>query len=57
MHALDAGTVGETWHALGVSLPRPRAILIASAHWEAALPMLGGAPKPDTIHEIGRAHV
>lgn len=52
MHALEAGAAGEAWRALGTSLPRPQAILVASAHWEAALPMLGGASKPDTIHDF-----
>lgn len=52
MHALDAGAAGEAWRRLGDTLPRPRAILIASAHWEASMPMLGGAPKPETIHDF-----
>jgi 4,5-DOPA dioxygenase extradiol len=52
MHALEAGAAGEVWRGLGTSLPRPQAILIASAHWEASLPMLGGAPAPETIHDF-----
>ena len=45
MHAVDAGGAGQAWRALADSLPKPRAILIASAHWETALPMLTGAEK------------
>ena len=33
--------------------PRPRAILIASAHWETNVPMLTGNAKPETIHDFG----
>lgn len=53
MHAIAPGTAGEAWAALGRTLPRPRAILIASAHWETSLPMLTGNPKPTTIHDFG----
>lgn len=53
MHAVQAGTAGETWSELGKTLPRPRAILIASAHWETSIPMLTGNPQPATIHDFG----
>lgn len=52
MHALQPGPAGEAWKALGSRLPRPRAILIASAHWETSLPMLTGNAKPETIHDF-----
>jgi 4,5-DOPA dioxygenase extradiol len=52
MHALQPGPAGEAWQALGRRLPRPRAILLASAHWETNLPMLTGSPKPETIHDF-----
>jgi 4,5-DOPA dioxygenase extradiol len=52
MHALEPGPAGEAWKALGRRLPRPRAILISSAHWETNLPMLTGSPKPETIHDF-----
>jgi 4,5-DOPA dioxygenase extradiol len=52
MHALEPGAAGEAWKALGRRLPRPRAILIASAHWETSLPMLTGNPNPETIHDF-----
>jgi 4,5-DOPA dioxygenase extradiol len=52
MHALEPGAAGEAWKALAQRLPRPRAILIASAHWETNLPMLTGSGKPETIHDF-----
>ena len=52
MHALQAGPAGQAWKALGQRLPKPRAILISSAHWETQLPMLTGSPKPETIHDF-----
>lgn len=52
MHALEAGASGKAWAALGERLPRPRALLIASAHWEAEQPMLTGSAHPETIHDF-----
>jgi 4,5-DOPA dioxygenase extradiol len=52
MHALQPGAAGEAWKALAQRLPRPRAILISSAHWETNLPMLTGSEKPETIHDF-----
>ncbi len=52
MHALEPGAAGEAWAALGRRFPRPRAILIASAHWETNIPMLTGGEKPETIHDF-----
>ena len=53
MHAIEPGAVGDAWAALGRRIPRPDAVLIASAHWETSVPMLTGNPKPETIHDFG----
>jgi len=53
MQAVEPGVAGRAWQALGPSLPTPRAILIASAHWETALPMATGSAHPQTIHDFG----
>ncbi len=39
---------------LGASLPRPRAIVAITAHWEASPVSVGAAPHPVTIHDFGR---
>ena len=52
MHALEPGAAGEAWKALAKRLPRPKAILISSAHWETNLPMLTGSEKPETVHDF-----
>ena len=53
MHAVEPGAAGQAWAALGRALPRPRAVLIASAHWTTSVPMLTGNPAPQTIHDFG----
>lgn len=53
MHALHPGRAGEAWQAVATALPTPRAVLIASAHWETSLPMLTGGGPLETIHDFG----
>jgi 4,5-DOPA dioxygenase extradiol len=53
MHAVQPGTAGTAWAALGQTLPRPRAVLVASAHWETSVPLLTGNKAPETIHDFG----
>ncbi len=53
MHAVEPGTAGAAWKSLGQTLPRPRGVLMVSAHWETSVPMLTGNPKPQTIHDFG----
>ena len=33
MNALEESDYSRAWRALGETLPRPRAILVVSAHW------------------------
>jgi 4,5-DOPA dioxygenase extradiol len=53
MCALRASPVAEPWATLVRDLPRPRAVLVASAHWETELPMVGTAERPATVHDFG----
>ena len=52
MHALQPGAVRAVWEGIARDLPRPKAILIASAHWETNVPALTAAAKPETIHDF-----
>jgi 4,5-DOPA dioxygenase extradiol len=53
MHALAASDAARPWAAMAQRLPRPRAILVASAHWETELPMVSTSVRPETIHDFG----
>jgi 4,5-DOPA dioxygenase extradiol len=37
---------------LGALLPRPKAILCVSAHWETENPSVSGATQPETVHDF-----
>lgn len=50
--AVEPGGAGAAWRALAADIPRPRAVLVASAHWETSLPMLTGGARPETIHDF-----
>jgi 4,5-DOPA dioxygenase extradiol len=53
MHAIDAGAAGEVWAGLTKQLPKPKAVLMVTAHWETNLPMLSGNLKPAMIYDFG----
>ncbi len=50
---LKPGATGALWSALGRQLPRPAAILVVSAHWEARRPAVSAASRPETMHDFG----
>ncbi|MDR3412013.1 MAG: class III extradiol ring-cleavage dioxygenase [Formivibrio sp.] len=53
MLALDAGRTGQAWQQLAAKLPRPRAILMLSAHWSTRQPVVSASHAPETIHDFG----
>ncbi len=40
--------------SFGATLPRPRAIAVATAHWNTRVTAVGSAAAPKTIHDFGR---
>ncbi|MEY4240217.1 MAG: dioxygenase extradiol [Pseudomonadota bacterium] len=54
MTVITDGPERRAWQALGRSLPRPKAILVISAHWETQGKIhLTGGLAPRTIHDFG----
>ncbi len=39
--------------ALGLSLPRPKAILVVSAHWDTNIPAVNAVAFNETTHDFG----
>jgi len=52
MTAIQPGRVGARLAELAKALPRPSAIVVATAHWLARQPQVGGAARPETIHDF-----
>ena len=53
MLALDAANPAHAFlKNLGSALPRPKAIVVVSAHWETAASRVTGAMHLDTIHDF-----
>ena len=53
MQALHGGRAAVAWRALAAELPKPRAVLAVSAHWETPAPAVSAAATPETIHDFG----
>ena len=52
MLALEPGRAGPAWQAMAQGLPRPRAVLVVSAHWNTRTPAVSATPQPETIHDF-----
>ncbi|KFM22914.1 Uncharacterized protein YgiD [Auxenochlorella protothecoides] len=52
MAALETGQSSQVWARLGKELPRPRAILCISAHWETQGTRVTSMAHPPTIHDF-----
>ena len=53
MNAMEDNEFTRAWQQLGQSLPRPRAILCISAHWETWGALVTAMEQPRTIHDFG----
>jgi 4,5-DOPA dioxygenase extradiol len=51
-NAINANEFSKTWIEIGKSLPRPRAILCISAHWETDGTLVTAMEKPRTIYDF-----
>jgi 4,5-DOPA dioxygenase extradiol len=52
MNALDRNRYTESWRSFGAAVPRPRAILVISAHWYINASAVTAMPAPRTIHDF-----
>ncbi|WP_029431131.1 4,5-DOPA dioxygenase extradiol [Blastococcus sp. URHD0036] len=52
MNALESNRYTEAWRAFGASVPRPRAVLVVSAHWYVHATAVTAMPRPRTIHDF-----
>ena len=53
MLALEPGESGPALARLAAELPRPKAVVIVSAHWESNDLRVNGNPQPETWHDFG----
>ena len=53
MLALEPGASGPALARLAAEWPKPKAIVIVSAHWESNELLVSGNPQPDTWHDFG----
>lgn len=52
MNALEKNRYTEAWRSFGESVPRPRAILVVSAHWYVHATAVTAMSRPRTIHDF-----
>lgn len=52
MNAIEANRYSVAWRELGASLPRPKAIVVISAHWYLNATAVTAMERPRTIHDF-----
>jgi 4,5-DOPA dioxygenase extradiol len=52
MNTLEVNGYTQAWRSLGKKLPRPRALLVVSAHWYFGATAVTAMAKPRTIHDF-----
>lgn len=52
MNTLEDNGYTQAWQAFGQHLPRPRALLVVSAHWYFGATAITAMPRPRTIHDF-----
>ena len=52
MNTLESNRYTEAWRKVGLTLPKPRAVLMISAHWYFGATAVTAMPAPRTIHDF-----
>jgi 4,5-DOPA dioxygenase extradiol len=52
MNTLERNGYTRAWRAFAAALPRPRALLVVSAHWFIGATAVTAMPRPRTIHDF-----
>src|ERR1700754_5327959 len=52
INALETNRYTTAWRVFGESVPRPRAVLVVSAHWYINATAVTAMPRPRTIHDF-----
>lgn len=52
MNAIEDNGWRRAWQRLGATLPRPRAVVCVSAHWETRGVWVTAAARPETVHDF-----
>lgn len=52
MNTLETNRYTRAWRGIGRALPRPRAVLMVSAHWYFGATAVTAMPRPRTIHDF-----
>src|SRR5947209_15633185 len=52
MNALEVNRYTSAWRAFGEAVPRPRTVLVVSAHWYINATAVTAMPRPRTIHDF-----
>lgn len=53
MNAITENAYARKWNAIGRGMPRPKAVLVISAHWYIEYTAVTAMPSPRTIHDFG----
>jgi 4,5-DOPA dioxygenase extradiol len=53
MNGIENNSFSDAWKALGIDLPRPKAVIVISAHWFTSGTRITAMDNPQTIHDFG----
>lgn len=53
MNAIVGNAYGKKWHAMGRTMPKPKAVVAISAHWYVEETAVTAMAHPRTIHDFG----